>query len=286
MIDTCIVQPSINSQSAAAPYLATIMSSHIASLVPSPIITDLPPTLSFLSNPISEYYNAAPPYNNAALGALLFTPPLHAPRLLLLQRCMCIGLMFLPFVPRNKELTPSSLLAGGMDPHAFSDCWQIPSGSPRPTDPTMLHALARIVFDETGLRLTSVSMMSGAEVEHAGSESGKAKRMRMLFMIEVAELGLTQLDYSPFGKNSECRSQEQDINSVPIALNLVKYRQHTWSTEKDLKELINSGLYPVEERAQYRMMLEAFIFHNQNLAYLDSLNHYSQSASSSHGLYT
>ena len=150
----------------------------------------------------------------------------------------------------------------------------------------MLHALARIVFDETGLRLTSVSMMSGSEVELAGSESGEAKRMRMLFTIEVAELGLTQLDKFPFGKTSECRNQRQDTNSVPIALNLMKYRQYTWSTEEDLKDLINSGLYPIEEKAQYRMMLEAFTFHNQNLTYLDSLKQYSQSASLSHGLYT
>ena len=173
-----------------------------------------------------------------------------------------------------------------MDPYAFSDFWQIPSGSPRPSDPTMLHALARIVFDETGLRLASVSMMSGAEVEFAGSESGEAKRMRMLFMIEVAELGLTQLDNFPFGKTFECRNQGQDINSIPIVLNFRKYRQYTWSTEEDLKELINSGLYPVEEKTQYRMMLEAFTFHKQNLTYLDSLKQHSQSASLSHGLYT
>ena len=252
------------------------MSSHVVSLVPSPIIIDLPPTLSFLSNPISDYYNAAPPYNNVALGALLFTPPLHVPRLLLLQRG--INMIFLPFALKNALLTPSSLLAGGFDPHAFSDFWQLPSGEIRPSDPTMLHALARIVFDETGLQLTNVSMMPGTEVERAGSVSGKAERMRMLFMIEVAELGLMQLDDPPFGKTSEFGT-----NSVPVALNLVKYRQHTWSTEEDLKELIDSGLYPDEEKAQYRMILEAFIFHKQDLAYLDYLNQYSQIASSSHG---
>ncbi|KAL9068449.1 MAG: hypothetical protein Q9161_006200 [Pseudevernia consocians] len=228
---------------------------------PAIITTDLPPTLTFLSNPISCYFNAAPPYNNVALGTLLFTPPRQTPRLLLLQR------------------------AGGMDPHAFSDFWQIPSGSPKPSDPTMLHALARIIFAQTGLRLQSVVTMSGIEIESASVEIGNAQRMRMLFMVEVAELGPMQLDNSPFGKDFGYGSQGLDVDSVPIALNLGKHRQYLWSREEDLKEFINSGLYPIEERTQYRMMLEAFVFHNQNLAYLDSLNQQSQGAASSHAFH-
>ena len=123
--------------------------------------------------------------------------------------------------------------------------------------------------------------MSGNEVEPAAFETGTAQRMRMLFMVEVAELGPMQLDNSPFGKGFGIGSQRHDINSVPIALNLSKHRQHVWSTEEDLKEFINSGLYPIEEKAQYRMMLEAFIFHKQNLAYLESLSQKSQSVGSS-----
>ena len=60
-------------------------SSYTAPLVPLPINTDLPPNLTFLSNPISYYLNAEPPYNNVMMGALVFTPPFLTPRLLLLQ---------------------------------------------------------------------------------------------------------------------------------------------------------------------------------------------------------
>ena len=56
----------------------------------------------------------------------------------------------------------------------------------------MLHALARIVFDQTGLRLSGVTTMSGTAVDPAGLEIGKAQGMRMLFMVEVAELGQIQ----------------------------------------------------------------------------------------------
>lgn len=70
------------------------MSPYTAPLVPSPISTDLPPTLTFLSNPIASYFNAAPPYNNVTLGALLFTLPPRTPRLLLLQRGRCFRRAF------------------------------------------------------------------------------------------------------------------------------------------------------------------------------------------------
>lgn len=50
-----------------------------------PVISELPPLLTFLANPISSYFNANPPYNNVILDILIFTPPPQPPRLLLLQ---------------------------------------------------------------------------------------------------------------------------------------------------------------------------------------------------------
>ena len=138
----------------------------------------------------------------------------------------------------------------------------------------MLHALARIVFEQTGLRLTSVITMSGTDTEIAIPEAGKAQRMKMLFMVEVSELRPIQPESYLLESGFGYGGQRLDVDSVPIILDLAKYRQHAWSTEEDLKELINSALYPIEEKAQYRMMLEAFVFHKQNLAYLDSLNPY------------
>ena len=190
------------------------------------------------------------------------------------------------FLLNRGELTLKSLTAGGTDPHAFSDFWQIPSGSPKPSDPTMLHALFRIIFDQTGLLLTSVVTMSGTDIEPAVSGTGSAQRMRMLFLVEVAELGPIQLQNSPSGEDFGNESHQLDINSVPITLDLGKYRQHAWSREEDLKEFINSGLYPIEERAQYRMMLEAFVLHRQNLAYLHSFNQRSQTGGSGYGFHT
>ena len=115
--------------------------------------------------------------------------------------------------------------------------------------------------------------MSGADMDPASSN---VQRMRMLFVIEVTELGPT-----PFGKDSEYGSQGLAVNSVPINLDLGNSRRHVWSSEEDFKEFVNSGLYPMEERAQYRMMLEAFVFHKQDLAYLHTVNRQSQRPTSS-----
>lgn len=180
---------------------------------------------------------------------------------------------------------PKFTTEGGSDPYAFSDYWSLPSGQPKPSDPTMLHTLARIVFEQTGLRLTSVVTMSGTVVEPATLETGNAQRMRMLFMIEVAELGPMLLDNPPFGTDFGFGIQELDFNSVPIALNLSQHRRHVWSREEDLRDFINSGLYPIEEKVQYRMILEAFVFHKQNLVYLDSLNQQRQNAGSTLGFH-
>ena len=179
-------------------------------------------------------------------------------------------------------LTARPRTAGGPDPHAFSAFWEIPSGSPKHSDPTMLHTLTRIIFEQTSLRLTNVVTMSGTESEPGSLGIGDAQRMRMLFMVEVAEL-VPQLGNYPFGKHSGNGSQGLDINSVPVVSIHGEHRQHVWSKEEDLKDFINSGLYPVEKRIQYRMMLEAFIFQKQNLAYLDFVNRQNQSAGSSHG---
>ena len=149
----------------------------------------------------------------------------------------------------------------------------------------MVHALARIILDETGLRLTSVFTLTGTKEEPPSIETGKSQSMRMFFMVEVAELGPAQSGNSPFGKDFMYGSQELDISTIPIKLDFRRHRMYAWSTEGDLEWLINSGLYPAEERPQYRMMLDAFVFHKQNLAYLHSLNPHFQDAISGPGLH-
>jgi len=76
-------------------------------IAPLPISGRLPSELGFLSNHISGYFGTQAPYNNAALGALIFTPPPQEPRLLLVQ------------------------ISAYTDPHAFSAAWEAPNGLPQ-----------------------------------------------------------------------------------------------------------------------------------------------------------
>lgn len=227
-----------------------------SSAIALPIATALPPGLAFLASPISNYFYSQPPYNNVTLEALILTPPPQPPRILLLQR------------------------VGGADPHAFSNYWQVPSGKPIFSDPTMVHAIARIVREQTGLELSHVATMSGTETGPASWKTGNMQWMRMLFMVEVAELANLSTPSSPHpeslafdddqGSGNDL-GQELDLGAVPLIMDKKKHRLHVWAMEEDLKEFIKSGLYPTEEATQYQVMLEAFAFYRQDFAQLECL---------------
>ena len=234
--------------------------------------TQLPHDLIFLANPISSYFSANPPYNNVILQALIFTPPPQPPHILLLQ------------------------CAGGTDPHAFSAFWQVPSGSLSLSDQTLLHAMASIIHEQTGLQLSYVVTMSGTEIgPKPNAWTGRSQWMRMLFMVEVVELrmiaerGAKSPEEFAFDEDSEYGdqgsdiSQEPDLDAVNVTMNPEKHRLHVWATEEDLREFIKSGLYPIEETAQYQVMLEAFAFYRQDFAQLNYLRQQRQGANSSHG---
>ena len=238
-----------------------------------PIATLLPRDVAFLANPISCYFNANPPYNNVILQALILTPPPQPPRILLL------------------------LCAGGTDPHAFSAFWQVPSGPPPYSDQTLLHAMARIIREQTGLQLSDVVTMSATEIGPSPNAwTGRSQWVKMLFMVEVAELGMIagRAAKSPeayaLDNEGEVRdqgseiSQGPDLDAVNVTMNPQKHGLHVWATEEDLREFVKSRLYPVEEAAQYQAIVEAFAFYRQNFAQLNYLRQQRHRANSNHGI--
>ena len=220
------------------------------------VARSLPPTLTFLTNPISSYFNSNPPYNNVELGALIVTPPPEPPRILLLQG------------------------AQGVDPHAFSGFWQVPSGKPTLADTSMLHALARIVYEQTGLHIRRVAIMLGAEEGSRDWLAGNVPWLRMFFMVEVAELAPPGLQTpenrasdvdQPFEAGHSSSLQRSVPDAVDVRVNPDKHRSHVWVNEEDLMEFINARLYPMEETTQYGVMLEAFAYYRQDFARLEYL---------------
>ena len=240
-----------------------------------PTRTELPTALNYLTNPISTYFDAYPPYNNVVLAALIFTPPPQPPRILLLQNA-----------------------GGGTDPYAFSHYWQIPSGKPINADPTLCHALSRVVREQTGLELTHVSTMVGTEEGRGSRQTGKAVWMKMNFVVEVAELapGLRSPASKPsettafgfeFGHEAGDPSTNGNLNlgSVQVELDPQQHNLYMWATESELKGFIHSGLYPTEERAQYQILLEAFALYRQDFSLLENLRRIRQNAASEEGFW-
>ena len=215
-----------------------------------PITTELPSELAFLANHISMYFNADPPFNNASLGALIFTPPPHTPRLLLIQ------------------------VLKTSDPHAFSNLWEIPNGMPKPSDLTLLHALSRIILEQTGLHLSRVYSMPSSQT--GPSDGGGSQWMKLQFSVQVSELEGDEDRFShqqalayaagvPEDYNFEtARSQVRDPNKIPIKLNSATHSKHAWATEEDLIEFANTGLYPTEAGNVYQPILDAFALYKQD----------------------
>ena len=218
-------------------------------------------SLSFLTSPIANYFNSVPPYNNVMLEALIITPPPNPPRLLLLQKME------------------------GSDPHAFSEYWQAPSGKPAVSDPTILAALTRIMLQQTGLRLSYVTAILGMEENPDVPESGNMRSMRMTLIVEAADFGIgtgsidvkamtPTPEYFVGSQDSETiDAQESQLDRVEVNIDPRTHRSHVWASESDLQEFITTGLYPVEEKTSYQIMLEAFAFYRQDFACLQSLRH-------------
>lgn len=240
-----------------------------------PIQTELPPALHYLANPVSSYLNAYPPYNNIALGALIFTPPPWPPRILLLQNA-----------------------GGGTDPNAFSHYWQVPIGKPILADATLVHTLSRLVREQTGLQLAHVVTMVGTEEGPRSRQTGNIIWMKMLFVVEVTEFApqMRQISNGPEADTFEdvsddepCKAsmeEESDLDSVQVRLNPAKHVSHVWAPESDLKGFIDAGLYPVEERVQYHILLEAFALYRQDFAHLEQLRWTRQNVVSAQGLWS
>ena len=218
---------------------------------PWPIDNELPPELAFLANDISSYFSANAPYSKASLGALIFTPPPQPPALLLIQ---------------VSETT---------DPHAFSCAWEVPSGHPKSSDLTMLHALSRIILEQTGLHLSQIHTFSGSEIGPGTFESGNAEWMKLQFIVQVSEFETcTRTAFQPDdayqSKNDELTGRTKFANTILVTLNHTKHQKHAWVTEKDLIEFIDSGLFPVDETRQYQSMLDAFSLCRQEAAQIQS----------------
>ncbi|KAL8871202.1 MAG: hypothetical protein Q9198_007465 [Flavoplaca austrocitrina] len=170
----------------------------------------IPPNLRSLRIPLSSFLAKDTQYARLVCSAFIFTPALshrhhnfHAneattpPRLLLLRR----------------SFTDT----------AFPNLWEIPGGSVDKEDPTILHGLAREVFEETGLRLTRFVRLVGEAIKWTTTEgdgtvnkSKEIKWMKLSFEIEVAESGELKMGVDKYG----------DERCLPVDLDPQEHQDH------------------------------------------------------------
>jgi len=168
----------------------------------TPITIHIPPQLRDNAIPLSKWLDQHPDYSGLATGAFIFAPA-HlssppAPKLLLVQRAAA--------------------------ERSFANLFEIPGGAADLTDPTILHSVAREVFEETGLHLTRLTRQVGDGLSLT-FKSGKPW-MKLSFEIEVQEIG--------GGDGSQLRT----LSDIQVTLDPREHQAFRWVTEDEAKDAV------------------------------------------------
>ncbi len=217
--------------------IATIMSTQDPSIPPTPIKIHIPPALQCYTIPLRSFLARNPTYSRLVCSAFIFAPPSPSatdPRLLLLRR--------------------------SATDVAFPGLWEIPGGSAGEDDPSILHSLAREVFEETGLRLARVVRQVGGGIEWTEEKKKKKgadgsttteirKWLKLSFEIEVAEIGAC----------SGHGGVEGYLASLPVEIDPEEHQEYAWVTEGDVRVFLEEGKgREIVSREQAEKMLRAF----------------------------
>lgn len=231
---------------------------------PQPISISIPPSLRHLAISLPQYLSENPQYDCLVVGACIFAPQHRSqlnsdsssPRLLLVQRAAT--------------------------ERAFPNLWEIPGGSSEVTDPTVLHSLAREVFEETGLHLTRVVRQVGKGVEFGsrpremnddggGGVKPRKSFLKLTFEIEVAEFeasrGDTPLTCRYHGgtaeveQNPSAPANSDDSVAAPtvtIHLDPEEHQRYDWVTKERFTNQDYMSTYPTISESQRETILQAF----------------------------
>ncbi|MCJ1405908.1 hypothetical protein MMC11_009139 [Xylographa trunciseda] len=242
----------------------------------SPISISIPPQLQRHNISLSGFLEKHQSYDTLAVGAFIFSPSRLSsppiPRLLLIQRAAT--------------------------ERSFPNLWEIPGGGSEPGDPTILHSVAREVFEEVGLHLTRfVRHVGKGEEFKVGSKNEPKRCLKLSFEIEVLEIGnrllaeLPPLSHSHALEHGDSREGAelwgfgpQSLEAVNVVVDPEEHQAFRWTREEDLAQatvVLNSGDTDFEKRKetsagtdgvlnlvsenQRELMLAAFALHKTDL---------------------
>ncbi|MCJ1238674.1 hypothetical protein MMC14_006665 [Varicellaria rhodocarpa] len=212
---------------------------------PHPVSIHIPAELSHLIIPPQQFLQMNSEIDNLAVGAFIFSPSATTPsttRLLLIQRAAT--------------------------ERAFPHCWEVPGGGAEYTDPTVLHSVAREVFEETGLHLTKLVRRIGNGIKFE-TRKHVDRWLKLSFEIEVAELKgyypahsvlVNEADSEQEGEKQRIASEESAIHpSISICLDPTEHQDFRWVTEEEVRNSENRLQLVSDD--QKGVILEAFRLH-------------------------
>ena len=218
----------------------------MSSVAPTPIQLHISPSLSHLRVPPSRFLARNPNYHNLAVGACIFFPP-HPSSSPQQQQDL----------PGSTSTLPASrllLVQRASTERGFPNLWEIPGGSSEFSDPTILHSVAREVFEETGLTVWKFKGLIGEGVEFStGINDNVKKWLKLAFEVEVTQISSHEQQHT----DSAIGLKMEDVT---VTLDPAEHQRYAWVTEEEVRGG-GSGEYPITTEQQRQMMLQAFVLH-------------------------
>jgi 8-oxo-dGTP pyrophosphatase MutT (NUDIX family) len=144
---------------------------------------------------------------------------------------------------------PHLLILHRASADTFGDCWDFPGGCVELTDVTLLDAVKREVFEETGLVVSDVEECVGMRKwEHVRGGRETEEWVKFGFVVRV--------------ERSEETGAENGNGSDVLQIKLaeMEHQAFMWATEKDLLRSLSEeeGVLKFIARGEVEMALEAF----------------------------
>ena len=222
----------------------------MASASEVPIHLHIDASLSQYNLSLVKFLAANPQYTNVVVSAFTFdtheiqpAKSSHPVRLLMVQRAA--------------------------HERSFANLWEIPGGSSDTSDPTILHSLAREVFEETGLKMTRVVGQAGDLVQFQTGWGPRRKTWAKLsFEIEVAETqtrgrssaSMASQDTVKEGETSQTETKEPlagsaaEVQEIEVTIDPSEHQKYAWATLEE----IQAGKYAIATREQRELIIETF----------------------------
>ena len=237
----------------------------------TPISIHISPQLHQYAVPLSQFIDNHKQYAALAIGALIFSPShldsLNITRLLLVQRAA----------------TEKS----------FPNLWEIPGGAVELDDPTILHSVAREVFEETGLHLQRfVRQVGNGQLFKVGHKHDPKQCFKLNFEIEVIEIGTVSRTLDLQDQSVQDRPLQpsvENLDSIVVVVDPQEHQAFKWVREDEVVKATyllqtgeeglrkSPGTSPETNEAlklvsedQQRLILEAFSLHKRDIERLSS----------------